>query len=524
MTTLPPELARLEAQLAQLYAQIDAGQITPAQAQPVLSTMFAFDAYGYRWTVSPQGRPPATIFLVEANGAPLQPADPSRFVRPQPAGTLPTTQQATSMSSLGDLLTPPAMATGPLGMVPPSIPMGASGPAGSSHPIQLETQPRRPSFKLPAFKLPAFKLATRRPSAGRVGVLSGVTERLAPHKRLILVAAAILIFVVIVVSRTSNHSTPSQPDATRTRCPASKLSGIPSTELAELAGCLARVGEYSMLDLVTVVSSGTPTFADGKSMSRAGALYAAVQLYQHGGGTLPAPTQVAVTGVDPSLVPTLQQGVSLGLVPATWLEQPTATVNRGEAAVILDAALTRLLPGVTPAVSATDAGTTSAPTASAQARLAARKFSDTPAGAAFGFNQPLTTTAYVTMYGRAIVAVEGYRANTTAGGSGTSTVTGPDLARIADVITKLSSANRMVAASVLVDHGSDAQLARGTAQYAGYAGTGLTVTIAIPTSGRSSVTIQDGVSGQLVASGSVRWSLSEGTWRLASWPSVHKVG
>ena len=48
---LPPELALLEAQLVQLFAQVDSGGLSPEQAQPALDALFVFDAAGNRWSV-----------------------------------------------------------------------------------------------------------------------------------------------------------------------------------------------------------------------------------------------------------------------------------------------------------------------------------------------------------------------------------------------------------------------------------------------------------------------------------------
>jgi hypothetical protein len=90
MSNLPPELAELNAQYAQIFERYNAGQLTEEQARMTLENIVTVDGAGCTWRINPE--PEGEEFLRAQPGGPFQPCNPMYF---QPLTTPPSHPMAT---------------------------------------------------------------------------------------------------------------------------------------------------------------------------------------------------------------------------------------------------------------------------------------------------------------------------------------------------------------------------------------------------------------------------------------------
>jgi hypothetical protein len=218
-----------------------------------------------------------------------------------------------------------------------------------------------------------------------------------------------------------------------------------------------------------------------------------------------------LSGVNPLLASGVQLAADWGVVDPDRLN-PAEEATRGQAASVL-ARLVRATRTGLPQDSTLASDAPQGAAGADQALLAALGISDTPPGAAYGFDTPLTAAAYVDLLGKAYE----YLARDS---SGTPPAASQDLPTAADVqavTTALTGADAAAAAARVVEPLGDA-LAFALAPYAGLAPLGLQLAVDPPVARDgavvSSVTVR-GPSGP-VAGGDLVWVRVDGTWKVQS--------
>lgn len=437
---LPAELARLEAEYANLLTRVDAGQLPVDAAFSALEGLTATDATGATWSMSPDFGPPDTMFLrAEPGGAPT-PADPATFAT-NAGGPVGGFDGPPFTGSFGDSAGLDGGFGGGFGSADfgGGFPTQTGGFGADTHPAadgfggtwggdsdlfspptgttQPGPMPGGPSFAEPArvererhIGEPASKAAAKLQHflSGRLGALLG------QRRRTLIVAVAVLVAVIALVATRGGEVGEKVPtgDTFAYQCdplPADvPISGLAEGELTTLMGCLeaglvgADAGPQIASVAVTTSEGGGLAFDPARTLTRAELLYTAGLLLRfHGVPAAETPVPADLSALDPDKAAYVQAAVDAGFVdPANLLLDQPAT--RAAAAVVFDRLLATVnapAGAVTPAALADSGGIDPAAAASA-GRIVASGIGDTAAGEPFRFNDPLTAAEWVTLAGR----------------------------------------------------------------------------------------------------------------------------
>jgi hypothetical protein len=404
----------------------------------------------------------------------------------------------------------------------------------------------------------------------RLGAAVSAVERAVRARPVLVVFVAAVAVVAAVALRSVGGDAPAplpagSDGAVRTYvCPELRVpvGGLPDEETATLLACLDEAGDRPLADHPYVASAvvtkegDTVTFDPARPVSREVGLFALWRLWTVFGGE-PLPTAVAVdqTGVDPRYAEGVQFGVNLGLVDPAH-HAAGDQLSQADLSLWSSTVFSRLRqvepPG--PAGFADDA-TVGENYQRAAAHVRALGIRTTTPPEPFDYGAAIDAQRFVIQVGRlfheladpgsvAAIALAGLPATPAPptapeggppqdqGGSDVPTQPLPDVPSaeaLAAVVAELVSADRARAAAVVADPGDRVEVALRTAQFAGFAATGLTVTVAdapAPVPGGASVRlgVVDQASGATVATAELTLvPAGDGRWVVASWPTFEPV-
>jgi hypothetical protein len=530
-----PELEYLESLLVQLYQDLDNGADAAEMEKRFKSFPPVFDADGNNWSVDSRSRPPQTAFIINIGDQPPQSANPYQFKRNYDVASADDYNNYPPTPTTPPTNYPPTPTTPPTNY-PPTPPTNYPPTPPTNYPPTPPTN--YPPNNYPPNNYPPESKKNkvldlnffRQIPTNFSTLVQSLYQRLGNKRRLIVIGtiSALLILAVVTLTKPPSKTSSSLPPVNRTvakGCPPidPPVSGILPGTQNKLARCLAKIGDPSLLALMVATSSdGAKSFNATVTPSRQALFYTAGVLYdKFGDGPPPSTVTADLSLVAPSLRPAIQEALNAGIISAGDIVRLPEPISREDTAVVLYNTIKALATTPLPPSSALapDANQASSYAGLAQAQLAALGISDVAPGSSYNFTTPLSAGAYVDTVGKTLEFLKDTPSTPT---PYTDQPTSYDIKK---VIKNLISGDRIKAASVIINFGSENQSTLQTATFAGITPTKLKLvsSAVLQSAGLVQSTINlVPISGNdtniIFASATVTWEKTTTGWKIANWP------